>query len=138
MLNNLRKRRIDPALRLALPLLAPLLLALSLSDPGSAAAPDAVARSEIHHLLDYIERSGCDFNRNARWYPAKDGRAHIEKKYAYLLDKGWVSTAEEFIARAATQSSMSGTPYQVRCAGARAEPSAQWLREELLRYRGAR
>ena len=83
MLNNLRKRRIDPALRLALPLLAPLLLALSLSDPGSAAAPDAVARSEIHHLLDYIERSGCDFNRNARWYPAKDGRAHIEKKYAY-------------------------------------------------------
>jgi hypothetical protein len=47
----------------------------------------------------------------------RQGGSRISKEYAFLLDKGWVSKAEEFIARAATQSSMSGTPYQVRCAG---------------------
>jgi len=111
---------------------AMLLLALSLCVPRHAAAPDAV-----DHLLDYLERSGCDFNRNGRWYPAKDARAHIAGKHAYLLDKGWVSTAEEFVARAATKSGTSGMPYQVRCSGMPPVPSSQWLLEELWRYRAA-
>ena len=117
--------------------LAILLLALSLCVPSHAAAPDSVAQREIDHLLDYLEHSGCDFNRNGRWYPAKDAREHIAGKYAYLLDKGWVSTAEEFVARAATKSSTSGTAYQVRWPGAPAVPSSQWLLDELRRYRVA-
>ncbi|PWT73037.1 MAG: hypothetical protein C5B46_06000 [Proteobacteria bacterium] len=101
-----------------------------------AAEPNASAKTEIEHLLDYLGRSGCEFNRNGRWYSAAEARAHIAKKYAYLLDKGWVSTAEEFIARAATESSVSGKPYQVRCGGAATVPSGQWMQEELKRYRG--
>ena len=45
--------------------------------------------------------------------------------------------AEDFIARAATESSMSHKPYQVRCAGKDAEPSAIWLTTELQRYRSS-
>ena len=44
-------------------------------------------------------------------------------------------TSEDFITRAATESSMSHKPYQVRCAGKEAEPSASWLKAELSRYR---
>ena len=50
ILNKLRNRSLNAVLRLAL-----LLLALSHSVPAPAAAPDAVARTEIDHLLDYIE-----------------------------------------------------------------------------------
>ena len=53
----------------------------------------------------------------------------------YLLKKGWVVTAEDFITRAATESSMSHKPYLVRCAGKEAEPSAGWLQAELKRWR---
>jgi hypothetical protein len=107
-------------------------LLLSFSTP---AAPDAAARAEIDHLLAHLEQSGCEFYRNGKWYPSPDARTHLDKKYQYLLKKGWVDTAEEFIARAATQSSRSGEAYQVRCPAAPAVPSAQWLRDELQRYR---
>jgi hypothetical protein len=46
---------------------------------------------------------------------------------------GW--TAEDFIARAGTESSISHKPYQVRCSGKEAEASASWLQAELKRYR---
>ena len=100
-----------------------------------ASEPSAVTRSEVEHLLTYLERSGCDFERNGTWYNAVDARAHLEKKYRYLVDRDLVTKAEDFIARAAAQSSMSGQPYQVRCAGTRATPSAAWLTNELQRYR---
>lgn len=100
-----------------------------------AAAPSARAQREINHLLDHLERSGCEFYRNGDWYSAKDAHAHIEKKYSYLLEKGLVANAEDFIQRAASQSSMSGKPYMVRCDGAAPMPSARWFLDELLRFR---
>jgi hypothetical protein len=110
-------------------------LLLSFSTP---AALDATARAEIDHLLAYLEQSGCEFYRNGKWYPSPDARAHLDRKYQYLLKKGWVDTAEQFIARAATQSSRSGEAYRVRCPAAAAAPSARWLKDELQRYRSNR
>lgn len=46
-----------------------------------------------------------------------------------------MATAEDFIARAGTESSISHKPYQVRCSGKEAEASASWLQAELKRYR---
>jgi hypothetical protein len=112
-----------------------LLTIVCLTVAAMAAEPNADARVEIEHLLDYLGRSGCEFNRNGHWYSAADAQAHVEKKYAYLLKKGWISTAEEFIARAATESSVSGKPYQVRCGRAPAVPSGQWMQDELKRFR---
>ncbi len=100
-----------------------------------AAAPSALVQREIDHLLGHLERSGCEFYRNGDWYSAKDAHAHIEKKYSYLREKGLVGNAEDFIRRAASQSSMSGRPYMVRCDGAASMPSAQWLTDELLQFR---
>jgi len=113
-----------------------LLLALTgLATAGWAATPTPQATAELAHLLQRLESSGCEFQRNGAWHAAPDARKHLEKKYRYLVDKGLVATAEDFIDRGATESSVSGQPYQVRCGGAAPVASERWLREELQRFR---
>lgn len=116
--------------------LAALLLLGSLS-PLLAATPTPQARQEIDHLFAYLRASGCDFNRNGSWHAATEAAQHLDKKYQYLLKKGLVASTEDFIARAATESSMSGEPYQVRCGNARPVASATWFGAELRRFRQA-
>lgn len=110
-------------------------LYVALSVTIAAAKPSATAQQEVAHLLDYLARSGCEFYRNGAWHPAPDARAHLEKKYRYLLDRNRIDTAEHFIERAATGSSISGKPYQVRCGNDGSVESAAWLTQELRRYR---
>jgi Family of unknown function (DUF5329) len=112
-----------------------LLTAAWLASPGYAAEPPATAQAEIEHLLRYLEQSGCEFFRNGRWHRATDARGHLDRKYRYLVERGLVSSAEDFIARAGSESSVSGRPYQVRCGTAAPVPSARWLTDELRRHR---
>lgn len=102
------------------------------------AASSTTAESEIAYLLDYLGRSGCDFYRNGSWHAAGDARTHIEKKYRYLRKRNKVDNAEEFIRHAASRSSLSGTPYQVRCGGTAPVNTDRWLTDELQRYRRTR
>lgn len=90
---------------------------------------------EIHHLLDYLKGSGCEFYRNGSWHGADEAVVHLTNKYQYLDRRGLVDTAEQFIERAATKSSMSGNPYQVKCGDSEPLPSAEWFEVELQRYR---
>jgi hypothetical protein len=113
------------------------ILSLLLAAPSAFAAEDARTRDEVVHLLDYLGRSGCQFNRNGTWYDAQKARAHLEEKYAYLQKHDMVPNAQAFIERAASTSSMSGKPYEVRCGTAQAVPSGRWLGDELQRYRAA-
>jgi len=93
------------------------------------------AKTEINHLLSYLESSGCEFNRNGSWYNAAAAKNHIVQKYEFLVDRGSVSTAELFIEHAASKSSTSGKPYLVKCPGAQPLKTGTWLRAELSRYR---
>jgi hypothetical protein len=113
-----------------------LVWALLSSMPSFAAEPLATTKQEIQHLLSRLENSGCQFFRNGTWYDGKAATAHLRQKYQYLLDKGMVSTAESFIEKGASESSVSGKPYLVKC-GADAKPveSAAWLKSELAKYR---
>ena len=111
-----------------------ILLAASLHGAAHA-APDPKAQAEIAHLLDYVATPGCQFNRNGSWHEGADARAHLRKKYDYLLKRDMVPTAESFIERAATESSMSGKPYQVKCRGGQAVASGPYLTAELKRFR---
>jgi len=88
--------------------------------------------SEIDHLLEYIETSGCTFNRNGTIHDGQDAGEHIRKKYAHT--KRYIKTTADFIQYAATKSSMSGKPYQVTCEGIET-PTAKWLSDELARFR---
>lgn len=114
-----------------------LILALCAPLAASATPPSPAAHAEIEHLLSYLERSNCEFYRNGNWYRAAAARSHIEKKYTYLLNKGQVANAEQFIERAASESSVSSKPYVVRCADATPIASSQWFTEELRRHRAA-
>ena len=114
------------------------LLALSmaiLAVPSWCAEPDVVTRTEVAHLLKYLETSGCQFQRNGSWYSPARAATHLNQKYAYMLKKGLVTNTESFIEGAASESSASGKPYSVKCGDAAAEPSATWLRDELQRFR---
>ena len=102
---------------------------------AALAAPEPRAHAEIAHLLDYVATPGCQFNRNGSWHAGPDARSHLRKKYDYLVKRSLVTNAESFIGRAATESSMSGKDYLVRCGGGKAVASAVYLTEELSRFR---
>jgi hypothetical protein len=112
-----------------------LTILLVVSLPVMAAGPDAVAQKEVEHLMNYLASSGCQFNRNGTWYDAPRASDHLRQKYDYLLRKNLVATAEDFIERAASESSVSGKPYLVKCKGHDEVQSGAWFRAELARFR---
>lgn len=116
-----------------------LALVLALAAAASAqAAPSAQAERETEQLIQALARSGCQFERNGSWYDAAQAQAHLRKKLAYLRKRGLADSAELFIERAASQSSLSGKPYHVRCGGDAARPAAAWLRARLVQLRNAK
>ena len=104
------------------------------------AAPQAATAIEIDGLFSALLTSGCEFNRNGSWYSSQKASEHLHRKYDYLLKKGLVTTTESFIELAATKSSMSGKPYQVRCGNAQPVSSQSWFTNKLnvLRSTGRR
>lgn len=98
--------------------------------------PPAV-RQEVIALLQRLEVSGCQFNRNGTWYAAPEAKTHLMRKLDYLEKNAAILTAEVFIERAATRSSTSGAAYQVRCGKANEQPSAVWLLHELALQRAS-
>ena len=95
------------------------------------------SRAEIEHLLEFVQTSSCQFNRNGSWHSAAEAAEHISKKYHYALDRGQIHSAEDFIRYAATKSSLSGAAYKVLCENSRPESSADWLTAELRLLRAA-
>ena len=106
-------------------------LALALS---TVALADTSAKSEIDHLLNFVATSSCTFVRNGTEYPPDKARDHLASKYQFAGSK--ITTAEEFIKYLATESSMSGELYHVKCSKTDAL-SGVWLTDELNRFRKA-
>ena len=92
-----------------------------------------VQQSEINHLLQYVEKTDCKYERNGTKYLGKDAVAHMQKKYSYFKDN--IHSAEDFIAYSATKSEMSGKPYTIHCPGQTAINSRDWLLKELQLFR---
>ncbi|MBW8886194.1 MAG: DUF5329 domain-containing protein [Fibrobacteres bacterium] len=105
------------------------------SDSTPVKKPTKSPQEEVEHLFQYLQKSGCRFNRNGSWYSSEKAVDHLRRKYAYLVKKGLFTTAESFIDKGASTSSMSGTPYQVQCDSLPPAPSGAWLTAELKRYR---
>jgi len=96
------------------------------------ADPGAIPQAEIDHLLAFVGTSQCAFIRNGSSHPPTEAREHLASKFSFA--KGRISTAEEFIRYLATESSMSGEPYRVKCEG-KVIPAGAWLADELQRFR---
>ncbi len=104
----------------------------------AGAAPSPSVQQEVDYLLAYVETSGCEFYRNGSWSDAKAAQGHIRTKYDYLARRDKIGTAQDFIANAASESSLSGIPYQVRCGVKPPVLSRVWLSEALARFRERR
>lgn len=113
------------------------LAAALLASPSVFAQQDARTRDEIHHLLDYLAHSGCQFERNGSWHDAVAARDHLQDKYDYLQKRNMVPNTQAFVERAATGSSISGKAYEVKCGNGQPVESSRWLGAELERYRAA-
>jgi hypothetical protein len=105
--------------------------------PMVRAAPPAIAQIEINYLLGFIERSGCQFYRNGRWYDSKQAQAHLRRKYDALAATNRIETTVDFIEQAATRSSLSGEAYAIRCNSGPVVTANAWLGEVLARYRAS-
>ena len=90
-------------------------------------------RAEVEHLVAFIADSDCAMRRNGRAHDAAEAAAHVRRKYGHFRDE--IASTEDFIARAATRSLLSGRPYTVLCPGRAERPAADWLREELEAFR---
>lgn len=97
-------------------------------------AVPAETADEIAHLIAFVHSTQCRYKRNGDKYNGAAAAAHIQKKYAYYGAE--VTSAEMFIELSATKSTMSGKYYLVYCPEQPAVKSADWLLQELLRYRG--
>ena len=103
--------------------------------PAAQAKAVASTDTEIAALFAYLEKSGCEFNRNGTWYNGTEAVAHIRKKLEYLQGKKRITDTESFITQAASVSSSSGKNYEVRCKGVAAMPSGDWFKAELAKMR---
>src|SRR4051812_34763207 len=106
----------------------------TLSLAAVAAAPGPAAQAEIEQLLTRLASSGCEFERNGSWHNGAEARKHIERKYQYLLKKNLVASTEDFVSLAASQSSVSGKPYHVKCGNVQVT-SSQWMSDQLKQVR---
>ncbi len=120
----------------AIPAILLLIVFLTVPLPGIPQEMSPESRSEIAHLLGYIEKSGCRFYRNGSWYEDVKGPLdHVKLKYDYFMKKGRIKSTEDFIKLAATKSEISGKTYLVQCNNGPEIPTARWLADELARFR---
>lgn len=121
---------------LARPVSVLLLGLLSVACGAAQAAPPTKAEREIEALIAGLGESGCEFERNGDWHDAGAAQAHLRSKYAWLRKRGLAKSAEQFIERGASASSLSGRHYRVRCPGKPVTESGIWFRAQLTRLRG--
>jgi hypothetical protein len=108
------------------------LVGLLISVLGYAEESKELVVGEIQSLLTRLESSNCRFNRNGVWYSATDARRHLERK---LESTGSLRSAEQFVERIASKSSMTGEPYLVSCDDVVPVRSRDWLLAQLREIR---
>ena len=87
---------------------------------------------KINHLIKYIAGlDGATFIRNGESYAAKDAADHLQMKRRKAGNR--VTTAREFIDGLASESYISGKPYQIKMKDGKVHSSRDILLKELAR-----
>lgn len=109
-------------------------LRLMLLVASSCCCAVAVAEDvEVVYLLDWVAASDCTFIRNGDAHEAVEASEHLAMKYRRV--RRWIDSADEFIDRIASGSSISGSDYLVQCPGIAEQTSRAWLSQALTEYR---
>ena len=95
-----------------------------------------VEKEKIEYLLDQVARVEGVFIRNGTEYTPEQAVEHLRMKLTNAMN-GWFApkkekwTAEMFIEKIASKSSLSGKPYQIKFNDGKLVKVAEWLREKL-------
>ncbi|MEX0964449.1 MAG: DUF5329 domain-containing protein [Pseudohongiellaceae bacterium] len=113
--------------------LSGLFFAIAICSVEAQVTAQVTAEVEIHALIQAVEESGCEFERNGRRYDALEAADHMRLKYRRA--KRYADSAEKFIDRLASKSSISGKPYLIVCATSGEHEAKEWLEAELVAQR---
>jgi hypothetical protein len=106
---------------------------LTLAAVAHAGDRPPLEEARIEYLIAVIGAlPGAQFIRNGKAYDGKAAVDHLRFKLRYAGSS--VRTAEDFIRYCATESSLSGEPYQIRFADGRTVASAVFLRQKLVEF----
>jgi hypothetical protein len=97
------------------------------------ADPPVKENTAIEYLIEFVRDSSVIFIRNGDPHDAKEAADHLSQKYSYA--KSNLSSADEFIEKVASQSSMSGKLYVARFKDGSERSVKGWLSEELIKYK---
>jgi len=100
--------------------------------PRTATAPVAhlSEAQKIQALIHSVETlQGAVFIRNGSEYDSAKAADHLRRKLDYAGKR--ITTADQFIDKLATGSSMTGKPYKIRFADGRTVESAVYFHEQL-------
>ena len=112
------------------------LLLLATGLPLRAATAPAAEKSKIEALIAHIEGlPGATFVRNGSDYNAATAAKFLRGKWQ-SNDKD-IKTASDFIAKAATVSSTTGKPYQIRLKDGSVTPCGEYLSAQLKKLEAA-
>ncbi len=90
-----------------------------------------VERSKIDYLIEAIRNSSFVFVRNGSPYSGKKAAAHLMWKYHQQISR--IETAQEFVEKIGTRSSLSGEFYLVKYSNGHTYPLRDILLNELHR-----
>ena len=93
----------------------------------------ATTADEIDHLLNYVELSACQYERDGNLHNGTEAVRHLNKRYKYF--RRAIGSTEDFIKYAATKSKRSGKFYKIYCDNEMPANSRDWLLKELRKYR---
>jgi hypothetical protein len=111
--------------------LSPIVLVAALLFSSALFADDQ--DPEIDYLLKSIGNSECVFIRNGSRHSAEKAEEHLRMKYE--RGRRYATSAEAFIERLASKSSMTRKLYMMECPGEEAKPSGEWLTRRLEEFR---
>jgi Family of unknown function (DUF5329) len=112
-------------------LLAGAVLSFAVAARAAALAP--VEQVRVEYLLSVVASlQDAQFIRNGKSYDSQAAVRHMRTKLHAAGSR--VQTAEDFIRYCASQSSISGQPYEIRFADGRVAFSADFLSQKLREF----
>jgi len=109
-------------------------MTIFLTLPASlASAEETVMDKEVDYLINAITQSQAVFIRNGTEHSSSEAADHLRMKYK--RGKKYLSSAEDFIEKVATKSSITKKPYWIIEPGQAKQESAVWLSKKLALYR---
>jgi len=106
---------------------------LALAPLTGASDPSPIEDARIDYLLTAVgSLQDAQFIRNGKPYDSKAAVDHLRTKLRAAGSR--VQTAEDFIRVCASESSISGKPYEIRFADGTVLLAADFLRQKLLEF----